>query len=149
MTDQKRIYDGIFEWEGYGGAFKLASGKCHLKVFDLSRGAKEPVALLKSVIVLAMDMAESPMSVRSCIGHIATRVVSDHGLSPARTMFVEYYPSVRYGAHGERVIPRRFEVVDFEWHGHRALFPKWRPVPTSQMAVIEPLAAGWPAASES
>jgi len=145
MTPEQCLYDDVFEWEGYGGAFKLASGKCRLKVYDLSRGAERRVSLLKPVIVLAMDMADSPMSVRSCIGHIATRVVTDHGLVPARTMFVEYYPATHYGTQGERLIPRRFEAVDFEWHGHRALFPRWRSVPDTVLPVIEPLTDGWPA----
>ncbi|MFH1983862.1 MAG: hypothetical protein ABIL58_18635 [Pseudomonadota bacterium] len=148
LTSEQCLYDGIFEWEGYGGAFKLASGKCYLKVYDLTRGSQSPVAVLKPVIVLAMDMPDSPMSVRSCIGHIATRVVTDHGISPARTLFVEYYPAIHYGEHGERHIARRFEAVDFEWHGYRALFPKWRTVPLPLLTVIAPLTAGWPEVSD-
>jgi hypothetical protein len=149
MHNGSCLYDDIFEWEGYGGAFKLASGKCRLKVFDLTSSPGEAVSLMKPIIVLAMDLPDSPMSVRSCIGHIATRVVADNGITPARAMFVEYYPATYYGEQEERHIPRRFEVVDFQWHDRRALFPKWRPVPAALMPVIEPLADGWPAVTDS
>jgi hypothetical protein len=144
MDDDRCLYDDVFEWEGYGGAFKLASGKCHLKVYDFTRGAKGRVSLIKPVIVLAMDMPDSPMSVRSCIGHIATRVILDHGIPPSRAMFVEYYPAIYYGKEDQRCIPRHFDAVDFQWHDHRALFPKWRSVPEPLMEVIEPLVDGWP-----
>lgn len=147
MNPDQCLYDDVFEWEGYGGSFKLASGKCHLKVYDLTSGVESGVALLKPVVALAMDMPDSPMSVRSCIGHIATRVVTDHRIAPARAMFVEYYPAVYYGQSGERCIPRRFEAVDFEWHENRALFPKWRTVPPAVLTIIEPLTAGWPEVS--
>ena len=143
MTNDQCQYDNVFEWDGWGGAFKLGSGKCWLRIFDLTRGAASDVSLLQPIITMAMDHPESPMSVRSCVGHIATRVVADFHITPSRMLFVEYYPAVDYGVDEERHIPQRFERVDFQWHGRKALFPKWRAVADPLIETLHPLVAGW------
>jgi hypothetical protein len=113
-------------------------------MFDLTRGAASDISLLQPIVAMAMDHPESPMSVRSCVGHIATCVVENHGITPSRMLFVEYYPAVIYGKQEERFIPQRFERVDFQWHGRKALFPKWRAATDPLLASLRPLVAGWP-----
>ena len=71
------IYDDIYSWEGWGGKLRLASGKCRLRIFDLKKGNKKGLAHLRPIIVIAADVPESRMSVRSCCGHIATCITKD------------------------------------------------------------------------
>jgi hypothetical protein len=105
---------------------RLASGKCRLRIFDLKKGDKRGLAHLRPVIVIASDIADSRMSVRSCCGHIATSVAREFSLKPDRMMFIEYYPRKIYGAQQDRVIAERFDMVDFTWHEGKAIQPKWR-----------------------
>ena len=37
------IHDDTYSWEGFGGIFDLASGRCRLRIFDLSREGKTNV----------------------------------------------------------------------------------------------------------
>ena len=144
MINEQCLYDNVFEWKGWGEPFRLGSGKCWLRIFDLTRGADSDISLLQPIITMAMDHAESPMSVRSCVGHIATRIVEVHDITPSRMLFVEYYPAVVYGRQKERIIPQRFERVDFQWHERKALFPKWRAAAEPLLTSLRPLVAGWP-----
>jgi hypothetical protein len=121
-----RIYDDVFEWEGFGGRLRLGSGKCRLRIFDLKKSNRHGTAHLKRYIVIASDISESRMSVRSCVSHIATRVAQDFNIDPQRMLFVEYYPETHYGPDDEKCIPERFDAVDFTWHGDKAMHAKWR-----------------------
>lgn len=123
-----KIYDDIYEWEGWGGQMKLGSGKCRLRIFDLKKGRKKGVSLLYPFIALVSDVPDSKMSVRSCISHIATCVARDFNLDPHRTVWVEYYPARTYGAHNEYTIPEKFERVDLTWNADLAIQPGWRPL---------------------
>ena len=69
------IYDDTFFWEGFGGRLKLGSGKCHLKIFDLNKGDLKDIAHLKPIVVVASDLPDSKMTVRSCSSHIISTVV--------------------------------------------------------------------------
>jgi hypothetical protein len=120
------IHDGIYTWEGFGGALKLASGRCRLRLFDLAKGAVPGLAHLRSTIVVVSDVPESRMSVRSCAGHVATCVARDFGIDRQRMLYIEYYPQSFYGEHGESVIPEKFDAVDFNWTEGGAIQPKWR-----------------------
>jgi hypothetical protein len=120
------IYDGIYAWEGFGGQLKLSSGRCRLRVFDLAQEPARGETFLRPILVIASDVPESRMSVRSCAGHVATSVARDFKIDPHRMLFVEYYPQSVYGAHGERVIPEKYEAVDFRWTAGGAIKPKWR-----------------------
>ncbi|MBW1864143.1 MAG: hypothetical protein JRI64_00570 [Deltaproteobacteria bacterium] len=122
------IYDDIFNWKGFGGRFKLASGKCRLKIYDLSRDRAGGLVHLKPVIVIATDHPESSMSVRSCSSHIATMVSQTFHVAPSRMQFVEYYPRKTYGKAGKNVIPEIFEAVDFTWNEDLAVYPRLRPL---------------------
>ncbi len=137
------IFDDVFAWEGWGGPLRLGSGKCRLRIADLSESKSVGVAMLKPIAVLVTDIAASPMSVKSCIGHIATRVTASFGLNPVRTRFIEYYPRIRYGKPRRLEIPERFEVVTFSWDGNRAMQPRWQPVPPPLLDQLRPMVVGW------
>ena len=121
------IYDDIFNWEGFGGKLKLASGKCWLKIYDLSGDQKDGLLHLKPIIVIAKDHPGSKMSVRSCSSHIATMVSQKFKILPSRMQFVEYYPKKNYGRQGRHFIPEIIEAVDFTWKEDMAIHPRLRP----------------------
>jgi hypothetical protein len=131
------IHDDVYHWKGWGGNFRLGSGKCRLRVFDLKKARSRGLAHLKPIIVVAEDVADSPMSVRSCAGHIVTRVAIEFDIDPQRMLFVEYYPAVAYGERQERSIGERYDAVDFTWHGDKALDPRWRPLPEPTIALLK------------
>jgi hypothetical protein len=135
------IYDDIYSWEGWGGSLRLASGKCRLRIFDLKKGDKGP-AHLKPIIVVVSDVAESRMSVRSCCGHIASSVAREFDIKPHRMMFIEYYPQTVYGEHRDRVIPEKYDLVDFNWHLDKAIEPKWRTLRPPLLDVVKKLVEG-------
>ena len=119
------LYDDVYAWHGWGGTFKLGSGKCHMRIFDRSKANQGTVALVKPILVLLNDIPESSMSMRSCSGHIATSVTKEFNIDPRRMLWVEYYPEVTYGTEGQNVIPERYDSVEFTWHGNKAIHPKW------------------------
>jgi hypothetical protein len=128
------IFDGVFEWEGYGGRFNLAAGHCRLRLFDLSKDRTARVAPLKPIIAVVSDLpgdnlaAMKMVSVRACISHVATTIVHRFKLDHSRMLIIEYYPRQTYGIRAEKVIPAKYDVVDLQWHGDKALFPAWRPL---------------------
>ncbi len=129
-----KIFDDIFLWDGYGGRFNLAAGRCRLRLFDLSKDRTAGISQLKPIIAVVSDLpgdrlpAMKKVSVRACISHVATTIVHRFKLDPARMLLVEYYPRETYGRQSEKVIPEKFDVVDLKWHGDKALFPNWRPL---------------------
>ena len=133
------IYDDIYSWEGWGGMLRLASGKCRLRIFDLKKGNKKGLAHLRPIIVIAADVPESRMSVRSCCGHIATSIVREFNIKPHRMLFVEYYPETVYGEHGEHVISEKYDAVDFNWYEEKAIDPAWRTLKSPLLEVIKEL----------
>ncbi|KPJ78670.1 MAG: hypothetical protein AMJ54_02625 [Deltaproteobacteria bacterium SG8_13] len=139
MTNEKQVllFDDIFAWEGFGGRFRIGAGKCRLRIFDLSRGQTGQLPHLRPFLIVASDVADSRMTVKSCVSHLATSVVNQFGLDPQRMIFVEYYPCQRYGLQNENIIPERFEAVDFEWHEGKALYPHWRPLKPPLLNVIK------------
>ena len=122
------IYDDVFNWKGFGGKLKLASGKCRLKIYDLSKDQADGLVHLKPIVVIAIDHPDSKMTVRSCSSHIATMVSQAFNVAPSRMQFVEYYPQKTYGRDGKNLIPEIFEAVDFSWTDNLAMHPKLRPL---------------------
>ena len=120
------IHDDIYSWEGWGGKLRLASGKCRLRIFDLKKGDKAGLAHIRPIITVVSDIEGSPMSVRSCSGHIATSVARDFNINPLRMLFVEFYPQTIYGQHREHMISEKFDLVEFNWHENKAIEPRWR-----------------------
>ena len=120
------IYDDIYSWEGWGGKLRLASGKCRLRIFDLKKRNPQGLAHLKQIIVIVSDIVESPMSVRSCCGHIATSISREFNFNPHRMLFIEYYPETVYGQNRQHTIAEKYDLVEFNWHQGKAIEPKWR-----------------------
>lgn len=128
-----RIYDGEFSWEGFGGVYQLAAGQCRLRIFDLKKSPDSNVTLMKPIIVVVSDLPGNAseakkISVRSCAGHIATRVTETFHIDHQRMVYVEYYSQSVYGDQNQHTIPAKFDAVDFVWHDGKALHPKWRPL---------------------
>jgi len=120
------IHDDIFSWSGWGGRLKLGSGRCRLRIYDLKEGDKKDLMHLRPVVVVVSDVSGSNMSVKSCTSHIATLVAKGFNIDPHRMLWIEYYPENRYGVDEIKVIPERFDAVEFAWHEDKAIQPKWR-----------------------
>lgn len=124
-------YDDIFAWDGWGGELKLSSGRCHLRIYDLQSSDKHDPVILKSIIVVVSDLPEAyattgTLSIRSCAGHIATRLVRQFQIPPDRMLYIEYHPLKTYGREQTRTIQERYEAVDFKWRDEKAFPTKWR-----------------------
>ena len=133
------IHDDLFSWEGWGGELKLASGRCRLLIFDLRKGDIKGLSHLRPVIVIVSDVPESGMSIKSCAGHLATKVVETFHIDSARMLFVEYYPAVTYGEDGKNTIPERYEAVEFTWIENKAIQPKWRTLKAPLLEIVREL----------
>jgi hypothetical protein len=142
-----KIFDDILHWEGYGGKFNLAAGRCRLRLFDLSREQTGDVPQLKPVIAVVSDLpgddktALKKVSVRSCISHVATTIVHRFAVEPGRMVLVEHYPRETYGIRSEKVIPERYDRVILKWHDKKALFPDWRPLEPPLLETVRELVA--------
>lgn len=130
------IFNDIYQWKGWGGKLKLASGKCRLRIFDLTRAKGEPVTYLRPIIVVVSDIPGGTMTIRSCAGHVATTVSKDFKINPNRMLWVEYYPEVQYGKKNEYMIPEQYVAVDFTWNDSRAFEPKWRQLKPPLLDVV-------------
>lgn len=145
-----KIFDDIFIWDGYGGKFNLAAGRCRLRLFDLSKDENMAVPQLKPIIAVVSDLpgenlpALKKVSVRACISHVATTITHRFKIEPNRMVLVEYYPRETYGKKSEKIIPEKFDAVDLKWHGDKALFPNWRPLKPPLLETVRALMAGNP-----
>ena len=131
------IHDGIYAWEGFGGKLKLASGRCRLRIYDLTGDRTGRLAHLRPIIVIVSDVPQSRMSVRSCAGHVATSVSRDFNIDPQRMMYIEYIPASIYGERQERIVPEKYDAVDFNWTEGGAIQPKWRTLQSPLADVIK------------
>ncbi len=137
-------YNDTFSWDGWGGKFKLSSGSCHLRIYDLQPSRKQDPLVIKSIIVVVSDLPETygasaTLSIRSCAGHIATCLVRQFQIAPERMLYIEYHPSKSYGREQTRTIPERYEVVDFDWRDEKAFPTKWRELDPSLKDKVEAL----------
>jgi hypothetical protein len=133
VNEARVVFNDIFTWDGWGGKFNLAAGKCRLCLFDLSGTTDASLTLLKPFIAIATDLRSNgsnlkKVTVRSCCTHIATTLTQRFEIEPGRMLFVEYYPRTCYGRDKEHTIPERFDIVDMVWCDDKALHPKWRPL---------------------
>ena len=138
------IYNDIFSWEGFGGKFQLAAGRCRLRIFDLTKSENRNVTPLKPIIIIASDLPDNApklkkISIRSCASHIATLVVERFDIDPQRMIYIEYYPPSVYGDRNQFAIAAKYDTVDFVWHDLKALHPKWRPLTTPLLLVVKDL----------
>ena len=145
-----KIFDDVLNWDGYGGKFNLAAGRCRLRLFDLSRDDSLGVPLLKPIIAVVSDLpgdrqpVMKKVSVRACISHVATTIVHRFKIDHNRMVLVEFYPRETYGRESEKVIPEKYDAVDLKWHGDKALFPGWRPLKPPLLDVVRTLVASTP-----
>lgn len=143
----KLVYNELFEWDGWGGEFRLVSGKCRLRIYDLrSDGASGPTPL-KPMVVVVSDLSEKygvpgVMTVRSCAAQIATNVAEQFSISPQRLQYIEYYPERRYGKNNEHLIGEKFDRVDFDWRGRTARNPRWEALDDPHKAIMAQLIKG-------
>ena len=98
------------------------------------------ISFLKPIVVILSDVTESKMSIRSCAGHIATKVIQEFNIDPDRMLWIEFYPMVKYGAHGEHSIPEQYVAVDFMWYKEKAINPRWRQLKPPILDIIKSLA---------
>ncbi|BBO85189.1 hypothetical protein [Desulfosarcina ovata] len=145
-----KIFDDIFHWNGYGGKFNLAAGRCRLRLFDLSKDESQTVAQLKPIIAVVSDLpgdclsAPKKVSLRACISHVATTIVHRFKVDHQRMVLIEYYPRKTYGKDAEKFIPEKYDQVDLQWHGDKALFPNWRPLQAPLLDTVRTLVANHP-----
>ena len=123
--DFKIIYNDIFQWDGHGGKFKLASGNCNLLILDLR--VSENVIHFKPYIIIAWDTlakahekAAQKLTIRSCTSHIATQITEKFNINPKQMLFVEYNPPSTYGQQNEKVIKERFDSIECSWKDGKA-----------------------------
>ncbi len=124
-------YDDIFSWDGWGGKFRLTSGRCRLRIYDLQEPEKPGPVFLRPIIVVVSNIPEGRktrgvVSIRSCAGHIATQVTRQFNITPERMLYIEHHPAKVYGRPRIRTIPERYEAVDFKWRQGRAFAIHWR-----------------------
>ncbi len=129
----------IYPWEGFGGKLRLASGKCRLWIFDLKKGNGKGLDYIRPIIAVVSDTQGSKMSIKSCSGHIATKITREFDIDPSRMLYVEYYPAVIYGEKDEKRIPERYDAIEFTWHGEKAIKPKWRTLKPPLVDLIKKL----------
>ena len=103
----------------------------------MNKGDQEGVAHLKPMVVVASDLPDSKMSVRSCSGHIATTIVRKFNIAPHRMQFVEYYPKKLYGEGNCKAIPEIYEAVEFTWTENMALHPKLKPLESPLLDLLK------------
>lgn len=131
------IYDGIHKWDGWGGTFRLGSGKCRLRLLNLKSDTAKGLIFLKPMIAVVSDVPESRLSVRSCTAHIAASIAEKFNIDVRRFMYVEYYPESNYGPQKERRQPARYDVAEFTWHTESAPEVKWHPLKEDLLELIE------------
>jgi len=51
--------------------------------------------------------------------------------------YIEYVPASVYGERQERLIPEKYEAVDFNWTEGGAIQPKWRTLQPPLVYVIK------------
>ncbi|SPD71845.1 conserved hypothetical protein [uncultured Desulfobacterium sp.] len=133
------IYDGVYHWKGWGGKLRLASGTCRLRIFDQKEKASNSLVLLRPIVVIVSDLPGNTVSIRSCAGHLATTVTRQFNIIHQRMLWVEFYPSVIYGADPIRIMPERYESVEFRWKQDLAIDPKWRPLKPPLLDAVKQL----------
>ena len=133
------IHDDTYTWVGWGGKLRLGGGKCRLRVYDLRKEDPQRLTYLRPMIVVVSDVTDSTMSVRSCAGHIATKVTQEFNINPYRMLYIEYYSAKTYGEQNEHLIPERYEAVEFTWKDAKALHPKWRSLTAPILEIIATL----------
>ncbi|SRR6056297_252496 len=133
------VYNDIFEWEGLGKSFGLASGRVRLRIFDLSSEDSDKMVCLRPIIVVVSDLPEEKVTVRGWAGPLASFVVNRFNINKNRMLWIEHYPAVQYGQKKIKHIPETYEIVDFTWKGDKAVLPRWRTLKPPLLDVVREL----------
>jgi len=118
---------------------RLASGKCRLRIFNLKKSSGKGLDYIRPYIAVVSDTVGSKMSIKSCSGHIATKITGEFDIDPSRMLYVEYYPAITYGEKDEKLIPERYDAIEFTWHEEKAIKPKWRTLKPPLVDLIKKL----------
>lgn len=118
---------------------RLASGKCRMRIFNLKKSNEKGLDYIRPIIVVVSDTAGSKMSIKTCSGHIATKITGEFEIDPSRMLYVEYYPAIIYGEKDEKLIPERYDAIEFTWHEDKAIKPKWRTLKSPLVDLIKRL----------
>jgi hypothetical protein len=118
-------------------------------MFDLRKGKRGDVSLLKPVIVIASDIpfeqrGPNQMTVKSCASHIATNLVKQFGIPPNRMMWVEYYPGPVQGENLRYTPQEHFDEGEFTWKDGEAFTPRWKPLNPAVEKLVRELLADSP-----
>jgi hypothetical protein len=54
-------------------------------------------------------------------------------------VWIEFYPSITYGALEEKTIPEQLVAVDFMWYKEKAINPRWRQLKPPILDIIKSL----------
>ncbi|MFP4446303.1 MAG: hypothetical protein ACLFPD_08670 [Desulfosudaceae bacterium] len=133
------VYSGIYQWEGLGSPFGLASGKIRLWIFNLAESESNKVITLRPYIVVVSDLPAEKITVRGWAGPLAGFIAKKFSLNKDRLLWVEYYPPVQYGQRTIKHIPETFDAVEFTWKGQTAVLPRWRPLQPPLLDVVREL----------
>jgi hypothetical protein len=136
------IYDGIFKWKGWGGKLGLGKGRCHLTIYDRTRGQDKGLSHMKPLIAIVRELPGNSVSVRALSGHIVTSVVEEFNLDPHRLLWIEYYPESTYGKDNEHVIAERYDAVEFSWEDGMAVSPRWETLKPPALDDVKAIAEG-------
>jgi hypothetical protein len=106
-----------------------------MRIYDLKDEEDATLAQMKRYIVVVTDIPyeyhnyrHKKLSVRSCAGHIATKVTEKFNIPHNRMLWVEYYPPATYGEDKEKEIPERFDTAEFKWEDGKAFTPIFSPI---------------------
>ena len=134
------IYNGTFSWDGWGGAIRLAAGKCHLWLFDLRHLPRRPKGMIfmQPLVGVVKEIdPDNPVSLRSVTSHIATQVTRRFNIEPRRLLWLEYLPPRSYRGPNPRTVPARLDLVELKWVGDKAMHPSWRPLEEPLQSLIQ------------
>ncbi|MDM8517296.1 hypothetical protein QUF76_13930 [Desulfobacterales bacterium HSG16] len=139
------MYDSIYAFEGWGKKMGLARGKCMLKIIDISKMSRNDLVYFKPIIAIVSDLKNGPdsgfgkVTVKSIFSHIATCVTRDFNIDHSRIMWIEHCPALKYGL-DEKIIPERFDIVDFVWKEEGAIHPRRRQLKPPMLDIVKNLA---------
>ncbi len=134
------IYNNTFSWDGWGGAIRLAAGKCHLWLFDLRKVPQRPQGMIfmRPVVGVVKEIdPDNPISLRSVTSHIATQVTRKFNIDPRRLLWLEYLPARTYRRPTPRSVPARLDLVELNWVAGKAMTPSWRPLEEPLATLIQ------------
>ena len=104
---QKIDKDYVYQMPGY-----RTEAHCWLQIFEDG----------DQTVVIFSELPDNPgRSVTNASDWLATCVVQEYALDPAKTRFIEYYPP-------EDDHPRSYDEITYTWTDGVADVPQWKPL---------------------